>query len=187
MPLEAEIRNRIEEFVRPLYTGLDGVQTFGRVVRIEGWVWRLASGVPVNKPLLELLVLFHGVIERLGSLGRQSRFSLLLRGLSLPEELIEGVRLGLGRFSDRPGTAEERIIHDACLLEESGLRAAVARLLTVGRRRWTVERALEALDPGPAEDRFRTPAGAAVAATRRRKVESWIAGLRRSVREEEEA
>ncbi len=187
MRLEAEIRDRVEEFVRPLYTGLDGVQTFDRVGRIEGRLRELAGGQPVNEQLLELLVLFQGVIERLGSLGRQSRFGLFLRGLSLPEELSEAVRTGLRRFSDLPETAEERLLHDACLLEKTGLRAAVARLLTAGRRRWTVERALEALDPGPAEDRFHTPAGAAMAARHRRKVEVWIEELRRSIRGEKQA
>ncbi len=184
MRLEADIRSRIEEFVLPLYTTLDGVQTFDRVVRIERRVWELAGDEDLDGRLLELLVLFHGVTDRLGSLGRQSRFALILRGLSLPEDMIERSRIGLQRFSEGPETSEERILHDAWLLEESGLRAVVARLLMAGRRRWTVERALETLGPGPVAERFYTSAGAATATRRRQEVAAWIDGLRRSLRQE---
>ncbi len=185
MSLPAVSRRQLEAFLRPLYAGLDGVQTFGRVERLERRARELAAGEDYDEDLLELLTLFHGAVERLGSLGPDSRFELLLRGVAVPAERIERLRNGLGRFQDNPQTVEERLLHDACLLETSGVQALLGRLLEAGRRRRPLERVLRQLDPGPAPERFVTPAGAALAAKRRAAAGELLAAMREGCRREE--
>ena len=179
-----EARQRIEQFVKPLYAGLDGVQTFDRVDRLRLRLAALREGVEVDEDLLELLLLFHGAVDRLGSLAAGARLDLFLRGLDLPEDLTRRARSGLGRFREDPRGPEEELLHDALLLESAGVLATVERLMAAGKKRTAVARALAQLDPGPPAERYRTPRGAALGAARRREAEVWIADLRRKVAEE---
>ncbi len=179
-----EARQRIEQFVKPLYAGLDGVQTFDRVDRLRLRLAALQEGVEVDEDLLELVLLFHGAADRLGSLAAGGRLDLFLRGLDLPEDLTRRARAGLGRFREDPRGPEEELLHDALLLESAGILAVVERLMAAGKKRTALARALAQLDPGPPAERYRTPRGAALGAARRREAEEWIADLRRKVAEE---
>ena len=179
-----EARQRAEQFVRPLYAGLDGVQTFDRVARLRARVAVLQHEVAVDEDLLELLILFHGVVDRLGSLAAGGRLDLFLRGLELPEDLARRVRAGLGRFLEDPHGPEEELLHDALLLEAAGVVAAAERLMAAGKKRTPLARALAHLDPGPPRERYRTARGAALGAARRREAEDWIAELRKKVGDE---
>jgi hypothetical protein len=180
----------VEQFVRPLYAGLDGVQTFDRVDRLRARIEAIrgdAGLAGLEQGLLDLLLLLQGVTDRLGSLAPGGRLDLFLKGLALPEGLARRVRTGLGRLPDEPRGAEEELIHDALLLESAGVIATAGRLMAAGRKRTTVDRALAQLDPGPPAERYRTPRGAALGAARRREAEEWIADLRRRLAEEAEA
>lgn len=182
-----EVRQRIEQFVKPLYAGLDGVQTFDRVERLHHRLAALCEGreeIEVDGDLLELLLLFHGVVDRLGSLAAGGRLDLFLRGLDLPDDLTRRVRSGLGRFRDDPRGPEEELLHDALLLESSGVIAAAERLMAAGKKRTPLARTLVQLDPGPPAERYRTSRGAALGAARRREAEEWIADLRQKLLEE---
>lgn len=179
-----EARQRIEQFVKPLYAGLDGVQTFDRVDRLRLRLAALREGAEVDEDLLELLLLFHGAVDRLGSLASGGRLDLFLRGVDLPEDRVRRARSGLGRFREDPRGPEEELLHDALLLESAGVLATVERLMAAGKKRTAVARALAQLDPGPPAERYRTPRGAALGAARRREAEEWIADLRRKVAEE---
>ena len=179
-----ETRQSVEQLVRPLYAGLDGVQTFDGVERLRARLALLKEGTAVDEDLLELLLLFHGAVERLGSLAAGGRLDLFLRSLDLPENLTRRVRAGLGRFREDPRGTEEELLHDALLLEAAGVAAAAERLMAAGKKRTPLARALVHLDPGPAPERYRTVRGAALGAARRREAEEWIAELRRKVVEE---
>ena len=182
MPLPPEILQRVGEMVRPLYAGLDGVQTFDRVDRLRRHVTALGE-LPegTDAELLELLLLLHGAVDRLGSLAAGGRLDLFLRGLGLPEERVRRVRIGLGRFRDAPEAPEERLLHDALLLDAAGVTAAVERLLAAGRKKMPLARAVAQLDPGPAEERYRTAPGRRLGAERRQAALDWIEDLRRRV------
>ena len=159
-PVKADLIRRCEELARPLYAGIDGVQTFDRVERARRRLELLARGEPdVDGELLAVLTVFHGVAGRLGPLGPGGRLDLFLRGQGLDDGRRAAVRRGLGRFSTAPATVEERLLHDAALLEEAGVPAAVARLLAAGKKRVPARRAVAALDVGPAPERFATAAG----------------------------
>jgi len=184
--LTPEARRAVEQFVRPLYAGLDGVQTFDRVERLALRAAALRGAEPVDEALLELLLLLHGAVDRLGSLAAGGRLDLFLKGLGLPEELVRRARAGLPRLADEPRGPEEELLHDALLLESAGVAAAAGRLMAAGKKRLPLARALALLDPGPPAERYRTPRGAALGAARRRGAEEWIAALRAAVEREVE-
>jgi hypothetical protein len=183
--LNPEARQRAEQFVRPLYAGLDGVQTFDRVERLRRRVAALAEGLEVDGDLLALLLLFHGVVDRLGSLAPGGRLDLFLRDLGLPDSLARRARAGLGRIGDDPRGPEEELLHDALLLESAGVAAVAERLMALGKKRTPLARALAQLDPGPPPERYRTARGATLGVARRHEAEEWIADLRRRIAAEE--
>ena len=193
-PLDDDVRRRLEQYVKPLYAGLDGVQTFDRVGRLHTHVAALREAdqvtpeipeIPeIDEPLLEILLLLHGVVDRLGSLAAGGRLDLFLKGLGLPEELIRAARAGAGRCHDDPRRPEENLLHDALLLESTGVVATVERLMAAGKKRVALARALAQLDPGPAAERYRTARGATLGAARRKTAEEWIEDLRRRASQE---
>jgi hypothetical protein len=176
-----EVRQRAEQFVRPLYAGLDGVQTFDRVERLRRRVASLAEGLDLDGDLLDLLLVFHGVVDRLGSLAPGGRLDLFLRDLGLADSLARRVRAALGRIGEDPKGPEEELLHDALLLEAAGVAATAERLMALGKKRTPLARALVQLDPGPPAERYRTARGAALGAARRQEAETWIADLRRRI------
>ena len=182
--MTADIRRQAEQFVRPLYAGLDGVQTFGQVERLHARIAAIREQIPVDEALLDFLVLFQGVVDRLGSLAPGGRLELFLKGLGLGDDLVRKVRAGLGRLREDPRGHEEELVHDALLLESSGVVAAAERLMAAGKKRTPVAKALAQLDPGPSPDRYRTPLGRALGAERRQEAERWIEELRRKVQQE---
>lgn len=182
MTLPPELFRRVEEMVRPLYAGLDGVQTFDRIDRLRRHLAALGDLPAGGDPdLLELLLLLHGAVDRLGSLAAGGRLDLFLRGLGIPEERVRRVRGGLGRFREAPEGIEERLLHDALLLEAAGVTAAAERLLAAGKKKLPLGRALAQLDPGPAGERYRTERGKRLGAERRQAALDWIEDLRRRV------
>lgn len=183
-PLDSGVRRQAEQFVRPLYAGLDGVQTFGQVERLRTRIAAIRDERAIDEDLLELLLLLQGVVDRLGSLAPGGRLDLFLKGLGLADDLSRRVRTGLGRLREDPRGLEEELVHDALLLESSGVVATAERLMAAGKKRTPVARALAQLDPGPAAERYRTPRAGALGAERRREAELWIEELRRRVVEE---
>jgi hypothetical protein len=189
--MDDEIRRRLEQYVKPLYAGLDGVQTFDRIDRLQAHLAALRDAAPtiptiptipsIDGDLLELLLLLHGVVDRLGSLAPGGRLDLFLKGLGLPDELTRAVRLGLGRLHEDPRRPEEELLHDAILLESAGVVATVERLMAAGKKRTVLARALAQLDPGPPAERYKTLRGAALGTARRREAEMWIEDLRRRI------
>jgi hypothetical protein len=187
--LTEDTRRRLEQYVKPLYAGLDGVQTFDRVDRLRAHVAALREGATdqpaaVDGVLLDLLLLLHGVVDRLGSLAAGGRLDLFLKGLDLPEELARAARIGLGRFHEDPRRLEEELLHDALLLESAGVVATVERLMAAGKKQVALARVLAQLDPGPAVERYKTPRGAVLGAARRKAAEAWIEDLRRRAAQE---
>lgn len=184
MSLDPGVRRQAEQYVRPLYAGLDGVQTFGQVERLRTRSAAIRGETPIEEDLLDLLLLFQGVVDRLGSLAPGGRLDLFLKSAGLADDLARRVRAGLGRLREDPRGPEEELVHDALLLESAGVAATAERLMAAGRKRTPVARALAQLDPGPAAERYRTPRAGALGAERRREAEKWIEELRRKVAEE---
>lgn len=168
-----------EELARPLYAGLDGVQTFDRVERVRRRLGVLTRDEPpLDRELLDVLAVFHGVVARLGPLGPGGRLDLFLAGRGIDDKRRFRIRRALGRFDAEPQTREERFLHDAVLLEQCGVPAAVGRLLVAGKKRLPPRRAVSSLDAGPAEERFVTEPGRVWARRERRATDRWLAELK---------
>jgi hypothetical protein len=193
-PLGSALRRQVEQFVRPLYVGLDGAAGFDRVSRLRRHAAALAGGGATGATgaggggadprLLELLLLFHGVVDRLGSLAPGGRLDLFLRSAGVGEELARRVRTGLGRLA-APSSAEEALIHDALFLTEAGVTATAERLMAAGRRRLPLARVLAQLDPGASPERYRTAAGRKLGTARREEALAWLEELRRKIEADE--
>lgn len=175
-----EIRRQVEQLVKPLYAGLDGAQTFDRIDRLRTFLDEIRGDAALDDDLLELLLLFHGAVDRLGSLAPGGRLDLFLRGLGFPEDRSRRLRAALGRFREDPRGVEEDLLHDALLLESAGVVAAAERLMAAGKKRMAVSRIVSQLDPGPPAGRYRTAGGARLGGERRRAAEEWIETLRRA-------
>lgn len=186
MSLDGSARRRIEELVRPLHAGLDGVDGWPQVERRLELARRLLEDVPHDATRLELLALLHDAVDGLGGLGERSRLHLLLRSLELPESEIAELKRALRRVARGPREPEERALHDAQLLAGSGVRGALERLLEAGRKRRDPAKAVAALDSGPEPARCATERGAKLAAERRKATQEWLAELRARLAQEAE-
>ncbi|MEZ5332235.1 MAG: hypothetical protein R2991_09345 [Thermoanaerobaculia bacterium] len=184
MSLDRASRRRIEELVRPLHAGLDGVDGWPAVVRRLELARGLLAGVEHDAVRLELLVLFHDAVDGLGGLGERSRLHLFLRSLGLAEDEIDQLKRSLRRVAKGPREPEERAVHDALLLGRSGVRGLLDRLFEAARKRRDPLKAVGALDPGPDPERCATVEGARLAAERRKESERWLAELRQRLNAE---
>jgi len=172
--LDAASKARILDFVRPLSVGLDGMTTFGFVERrikiadfLEGEKGGGGAGRAgeVDPARLFLLAAFAGLpsARRITSDGRES---LLLRSLRIPPEEISRLSSSVSRLEAAPETPEERIVHDAMLLESVGAYG-VTRLLVAGvRERLTLAEMAREIAEKMRSAHFATEAGRRLAADR---------------------
>lgn len=171
-------RRRIEEYVRPLAAGLDGVTTFGDVARVVAAADRIAGNrEELDRELLYVLSVFSGQEKWVSRMGNASRTELFLASLGLPDRTIRALFRGLARFDDRPATPEEEIVHDATRLERMGAYG-IARLLAEGQRERAdfseIARAIEEAAGQP----LRTAAAEELALPRRQAMLAFARQLR---------
>ena len=190
MSLDEECRRQIESWLRPLYVELDGVDTFGVVGRRSHLVESLLEeglldGGSIDEQYLELLLLYHGTAQRIGSTDPGGRWWLFLKGLGLSDAKLRRLAVGLSRWREAPRGGEEEALHDAVLLEEVGVGACARRLWWAGRKRVAFERSLTALDAGPVPERFKTSRGRDLAASRSQAARAWLEELRDAVATED--
>jgi hypothetical protein len=175
-------RRRIEEYVRPLAAGLDGVTTFGDTHRIAAACERIAAGRSgLDRDLLYLLAVFSGQERWVARMGHRSRTEMFLASLGIPGKTVQALFRGLPRLDSRPSTPEEEIAHDAVKIDGMGARG-VARSLMEGRRE-----GLAFLEMADEIERaaglpLRTEAGETLAADRRRMMLDFA----RTLKQEEE-
>jgi hypothetical protein len=176
-------RRRIEEYVRPLAAGLDGVTNFGDTHRIVAASEAMAAGRPdLDGDLLYLLSVFSGQERWVSRMGHRSRTEMFLASLGVPAKTIRALFRGLARLETAPATAEEEIAHDAVRLDGMGARGIV-RAVTEGRREGQSFLEVAAAIEEAARSPLRTEKGEALAAERRRTMLDFAGRL---AREEEE-
>jgi hypothetical protein len=170
--LDAAARERILEFVRPLSVGIDGVTNFGFVERrlkiseilLEGEEGRDGRG-HVDKDRLFLLAAFAG-LPSARRITPDSREELLLRSLHIPFEEISSLVSSLRRLGADPRSPEEKLVHDAMLLESVGAYGVTQVLVAGARERMTLAEMAQEILEKMASTRFVTPAGKRLAADR---------------------
>jgi hypothetical protein len=176
-------RRRIEEYVRPLAAGLDGVTTFGDTHRIAAACERIAAGrSDLDRDLLYLLAVFSGQERWVSRMGHRSRTEMFLASLGIPGKTIQALFRGLSRLDSRPSTPEEEIAHDAVKIDGMGARG-VARVLMEGRREGLAFLEMAEEIEKAAASPLRTEAGETLAADRRRIMIDFARNL---AQEEEE-
>lgn len=187
LALDSASKARILDFVRPLSVGLDGVTNFGFVERrlriseilLEGEEGRggAAGAGGVDPGRLFLLGSFAGLpsARRITPDGRES---LLLRSLRIPLEEISFLSSSLSRVESRPETPEEKIVHDAMLLESVGAYGVTQILVSGVRERMTLAEMAGEIDAKMDTARFATEAGRRLAAGRIAYAKEFAAKLR---------
>jgi hypothetical protein len=176
--LKPDARRSIEEYVRPLAAGLDGVTNFGDVARVAAASERIAFNRDgLDHDLLFLLAVFSGQERWISRLGNASRTEIFLGTQGVPARTIRSLLKGLARFEQGPVTSEEEIVHDAVLLERMGAYGIV-QLLAEGYRERSdfleIARAIEQAASQP----LRTEAGERLAASRRATMLAFARDLR---------
>lgn len=166
--MDEATRKRIEEFVRPLDAGLDGLIDFGDARRVVSASERIARDLPdLDRDLLYLLAIFSGQGRWVSRMGNRSRTEMFLASLGVPERRLAALFRGLARIASRPATPEEEIVHDAVKLEEMGARG-IARRLLEGRREGLGLSEMAARIEEAARAILKTQVGEALASERRR-------------------
>lgn len=172
LTLDAAARARILDFVRPLSVGLDGMTNFGFVERrlkiSEDFFERerrAGDAAGVNPDRLFLLCAFAG-LPTARRITADSREDLLLRSLRIPFEEISSLVSSLKRLETDPRSPEERIVHDAMLLESVGAYGVTQLLVSGSRERQTLAEMAGKIAEKMAAARFATAAGLRLASER---------------------
>lgn len=172
--LDSKARERILDFVRPLSVGIDGVTNFGfveRRLRISDFLegeegkGKKAGEARADPARLFLLCAFAG-LPSARRITSDSREALLLRSLHIPFEEISSLFLSLSRVESSPKTEEERIVHDAMLLERVGAYGVTQLLVAGARERMTPAEMAREIAEKMSAVRFATEAGRRLAADR---------------------
>jgi hypothetical protein len=160
-------RRRIEEYVRPLAVGLDGMANYGDVRRMVSAADRLAARVEgIDRDLLFLLAVFSGQEKWVSRMGHRSRTEIFLASQGLDAGTIRRLFRGLARLETAPGCREEEIVHDAVRLDAMGAYGIARSLVEAYRERRDIPEMAEAIEAA-ADVAFRTDEGRRLAEGRR--------------------
>ncbi len=176
--MDQPARRRVEDYVRPLAIGLDGVTNYGDVRRAVSAAMRVAGDrSDVDVELLFLLAVFSGQEKWVSQMGHRSRTELFLAGEGVARSKVSSLFRSLARFDSAPRTPEEEIVHDAVRLDRLGAYG-VARSLVDGYRERLdfIEMAAEIEESAAVE--LRTPQARHIAEPRRRTMLDFAARLR---------
>lgn len=171
-------RRRVEEYVRPLAVGLDGVTNYGDVRRMIAAAEAVAEGRgDLDRDLLFLLASFSGQERWVSRMGHRSRTEIFLASLGIPPLTVQRLFRGLSRFATAPASPEEEVVHDAVRLEEMGAYG-IARGLAEGyRERMDIPEMAEAIESA-ANATLLTERGRALAAGRSEFMREFARRLR---------
>lgn len=134
-----ETRERLMNFLRPLYQDLDGVSRADDVERIAAIARRLH---PAPSDSFDLLLAFHLLGTWLEKVGNASRTSL---ATGISEADLRRTAASIRRLRS-PQTDEERAVAAAVLIDSAGVRGLAERFARSRREgRSVVEVAREAL------------------------------------------
>ncbi len=176
--MDSATRRRIEEYVKPLAAGLDGVANYGDVERAVCVSERIAGGRDgIDCDLLFLLAVFSGQEKWVSRMGHRSRTEIFLASLGIPQRRIQALFRGLARLATEPATPEEEIVHDAVRLDRIGAYGVACSLVEGYRERMDFPEMAEAVEEA-ARAPLRTEAGRRLAEPRRQTMLEFARKLR---------
>jgi len=176
--LDAQTRKRIEEYVRPIAVGLDGMTNYGDVERMVAAAEAIAAGrSDFDADLLFLLAVFSGQEKWVSRMGHRSRTEIFLGSLGVPERTVRRLFRSLARFETAPETAEEEVVHDAVKLESMGAYGIARGLADAYRERLDIPEMADAVDAA-ADAPLRTDRARELAEPRRALMREFARRLR---------
>lgn len=126
--MDAELRQRLEAFLKPLYQDVDGVSRWEEVERVIRIARRLHKAQYDRS--FELLLLFQGLGRWLEKVGNISRTVLAVGGIT--KEELRQTAASIRRL-DAPAADAERTVAAALLIDGSGVRGLGQRLAAARR------------------------------------------------------
>jgi hypothetical protein len=176
--MEPEARRKVEEYVRPLAVGLDGVTNYGDVERVVSAAEAIAEGeAGLDADLLFLLAAFSGQEKWVSRMGHRSRTEIFLSSLGVAPRTVQRVFRGLTRFETEPGSREEEIVHDAVLLDAMGAYGIAHGMADAYRERLSILEMADAIEAA-VKAPLRTEAGRRLAEPRRDTMRAFARQLR---------
>ena len=176
--MEPEARRKVEEYVRPLAVGLDGVTNYGDVERMVSAAEAIAEGeAGLDADLLFLLAAFSGQEKWVSRMGHRSRTEIFLSSLGVAPRTVQRLFRGLTRFETEPATREEEIVHDAVLLDAMGAYGITHGLADAYKERLDILEMADAIEAAAGAS-LRTEAGRRLAAVRREVMLAFARQLR---------
>ena len=141
--LDPRSKKQILEFVRPLSVSLDGMTEFGFVERRLAIVDRLLRATLSEQPEvaadeghLFLVACFVRIAK--GRISNGGRTDLLLGSVGVPPGELQQLQRSVARVETDPRTLEERLVHDALLLETVGAYGVTETLVSGTKERMTL-------------------------------------------------
>ena len=176
--MDAAARREIQDYVRPLAVGLDGVTNYGDVPRMVSAAEAIADGRgELDSDLVFLLAVFSGQEKWVSRMGHRSRTETFLASLGVAARTVRALFRGLERFETAPVTPEEEVVHDAVRLEAMGAYGIARGLAEAYRERLDILEMADAIDRA-AEAPLRTEAGRRLAEPRRELMRAFARRLR---------
>ena len=176
--MDEAARRQIEEYVRPLAVGLDGVTNYGDIQRMVSASERIAAGrAGLDADLLFLLAVFSGQEKWVSRMGHRSRTEIFLSSLGVPPKTVQRLFRGLARFETAPATAEEEIVHDVVKLDGMGAYGIARGLADAYRERMDVLEMADAIEESAGAELL-TETGRALAEGRRALMREFARRMR---------
>ncbi len=176
--MDAATRRKIEDYVRPLAVGLDGVTNYGDVERMVSAAEAVAQGTAgLDGNMVFLLAVFSGQERWVSRMGHRSRTELFLASLGVPHPTVRALFRGLARFETAPASPEEEVVHDAVRLEAMGAYGIARGLADAYRERLDILEMAEAIEKAAAAPLL-TERGRRLASGRRALMEQFARSLR---------
>jgi hypothetical protein len=176
--MDEATRRQIEDYVRPLAVGLDGVTNYGDIQRMVTASARIAEGLEAcDRDLLFLLAVFSGQEKWVSRMGHRSRTEIFLASLGVPPKTIQRLFRGLARFETEPASPEEEAVHDAVKLDAMGAYGIARGLADAYRERMDMMEMADAIEAAAAVS-LKTERGRALAAARRELMQEFARRMR---------
>jgi hypothetical protein len=168
------------DFVRPHYLSKDVSHDLGHILRIGQRLGDLERGLTVNnRPLLHFLVAWHGLADKIaGGSWFADATRAFLRTDEWDDDAIDTAYVALVRHTSSPVTAEERIVHDANVLETLGAFGIAKAFTKGGSEGQTYEETLVTYERCLEKAEFSTPRGQELALEGREYARQFLARLR---------
>jgi len=176
--MDAAARRKIQDYVRPLAVGLDGVTNYGDVERAVSAAEAVARGAAgLDAELVFLLAVFSGQEKWVSRMGHRSRTETFLASLGIAPKTVRALFRSLTRFESAPVSPEEEVVHDAVRLESLGAYGIAHGLADAYRERLDILEMADAIEAAAALP-LKTENGRRLAAPRRALMLEFIRGLR---------